>query len=433
MDAALTVAALGTGEGKPLGALGVTRALSRAGYGGAAFKAGPDYLDARLYEAACGTRAVNLDLWLDGRARVCSALERAHARGCAVVVEGMMGLFDGDDEGATSTAHIAAAADLPVVLVVDGWRMSQSAAAAVLGASHMHPRVRVAGAILNRAGGAAHANAVRRGCESVGGPCLAWIPDDPAWPLPERALGIDVRAVHAGDTAIDAVAQSLAEQMDLATWFGDVREARPDARNDGAGGPVIAYADDDALWFTYPQTLEALRASGAHPVPFSPLRDAKLPYGTQAVWLGGGYPEAHACELSENHAMRAQIRDAAAANLPIYAECGGMMYLAQWLQTDEGRYPMAGVLRGGSTIARPRLTIGYRELRASRDSILDRAGDAVRAYEFHYAQATFDEPPAYDGAGDRGAWRERLVAGFAHRRFFPGDSNVCRFVESSRT
>ena len=193
---------------------------------------------------------------------------------------------------------------------------------------------------------------------------------------------------------------------------------------------MIAVAEDEAFWFTYPQTLDALHAAGARTAPFSPLADAALPPQTQAIWLGGGYPETHAAQLSQNEPMRAQIASAHARGVPIYAECGGMMYLAESLETREGRFAMCGVLRGGTSIAQPTLTIGYREFTAARDSLLDRAGDAIRAYEFHYASANLREQPAYEGTGDRGAWQERVLASFAHRRFFPGDSPSCRFVAS---
>jgi cobyrinic acid a,c-diamide synthase len=425
----IAVAALGTGEGKTLVGLGLARALQRSGYTVAPIKSGPDYIDARLYEAACGVRARNVDLWLDGPARVAEAFARERERGAAVVLEGMMGLFDGDDEGQSSTAHLCALAELPVVLVVDGWRMSQSAAAAALGAAAMTPRVRIAGVVLNRCGGEAHARAVRAACEAHGVRLLATLPFDAAWSLPERALGLDVRAMHPQSAMLDAVADALLAQLDLREWFGVSAPVAPQ-RDEPANGPVIAYADDDALWFTYPQTLDALRAAGAHPVPFSPLHDTALPPRTAALWLGGGYPETHAAALSANEAMRAAVADAANAGVPIYAECGGLMYLLDAIETREGTYRMAGVLRGRSSIAQPRLTIGYRMLRATRDSLFDRAGDEVRGYEFHYASAAVEEARAYEGAGDGGAWRERLLAGFVHRRFFPGDAASCRFVES---
>jgi cobyrinic acid a,c-diamide synthase len=428
----MAVSALGTGEGKTLVGLGLARALSRAGYTVAPFKAGPDYLDARLYEAACGLRATNVDLWLDGVDRVRGALARAHAHGAAIVLEGMMGLFDGDDHGDGSTAHIASACDIPVLLVVDGWRMSQSAAAAALGAAQMHPRVRIAGVVLNRAGGDAHVRAVRDACASVGIALLAALPFDARWTLPERALGLDVRALAADAPMLDEVADALVAQLDMEALFGAPQTVAPQ-RVAQADGPVIAVAADEALWFTYPQTLDALAAAGARPVPFSPLRDRRLPAGTRALWLGGGYPESHALALSQNVALHGAIRAAIDDGALVYAECGGMMYLASSLETAEGTYPMLGVLRGTTSIASPRLTIGYRALQARCDSILDVAGDLVRGYEFHYAQAAIDEANAYEGGGDRGVWRERLLAGFVHRRFFEGDPTICRFVAALRS
>ncbi len=427
MQNALGIVAIGTGEGKTLVALALARALARGGYAVAPFKVGPDFLDARLYEVACGLRARNLDLYLDGAERVRDELAHAERDGRAVVVEGMMGLFDGDDEGATSSAHVLALAEMPALLVVDGWRMSQSAAAVALGCAAMQPRVALRGVILNRSGGGAHERAVRRACEAAGIPLLAALPYDAGWAIPERHLGLAVDGLPGLDAMLDAVAARLAEQLDLHALFGRPQAPAP-APAAPSSGPTIAYAADEALWFTYPQTLDAL-AQLARPVPFSPLRDRELPPGTRGIWLGGGYPETHAAALEANVAMRAAIRDAAASGVPIYAECGGYMYLADALETAQGRHAMAGVLRGSTTIAQPRLTIGYRSLRAAHATLFDDAGETVRGYEFHSASSAIDEPPAYDGPGDRGALGADLLAGFLHRRFFPGDRTIWRFVE----
>ncbi|MDE2482811.1 MAG: cobyrinate a,c-diamide synthase [bacterium] len=423
MQRALGIVAAGTGEGKTLVGLAFARALARARYAVMPFKIGPDFLDARLYEHACGVRARNLDLYLDGQERVRTELAQAHG---AVVIEGMMGLFDGDDAGETSSAHVLALADVPTLLVVDGWRMSQSAAAVAIGCATMEPRVRLRGVVLNRCGGAAHERAVRRACEAVGIPLLATLPYDASWTMPERHLGLVVERSDAFDAMLDAVADALAAQVDLHEWFGAPQAPR--AAVASAAGPRIAVAADDALWFTYPQTLDALAAL-AEPVPFSPLRDRALPPGTRGIWLGGGYPELHGAALEGNGTMREALRAAARDGLPIYAECGGLMYLADRLDTAHGSHAMAGVLRGATTIAQPRLTIGYRDTYASRATILDDAGDRVRGYEFHYATSTLEEPPAYDGPGDRGAVSENVLASFIHRRFFPGDRTIWRFVE----
>jgi cobyrinic acid a,c-diamide synthase len=427
---AVGVSAIGTGEGKTLVALGLSRALARAGYAVAPFKVGPDYLDAQLYVHACGQRARNLDLWLDGRERVSDELDRAAARRAVGVIEGMMGLFDGDDRGETSSAHVFSERRVPVIIVVDGWRMSQSAAAVALGCAHASPRVEVLGVVLNRCAGESHERAVRSACEREGIPLLATLPYDARFVMPERHLGINVPAVCGLSDTLDLVADLLTEQLPLAALFGEPQHTSA-VQDPSHTGPIVAYADDDALSFTYPQTLDAL-ADIANAVPFSPLRDRTLPPGTAAIWLGGGYPEAHAERLSSNTSLLAELRDAAASGVPVYAECGGMMLLAKTLESPEGQFPMAGVLDIDVSIAQPRLVIGYREMAADGNSVLDRDGDAIRGYEFHYASARYAEAAAYRGKSDPGARRGRTLAAFIHRRFHPGDQTLCRFIDSVR-
>ena len=424
---ALGVVAIGTGEGKTLVALGLCRALAHNGYRVAPFKVGPDYLDASLYRHACGMRARNLDLYLDGATRVRGEITRANSLGRSIVVEGMMGLFDGDDSGETSSAHILAQNSIPALVVIDGWRMSQSAAAVLAGCAAVAPHVKIVGAVLNRSGGEAHERAVRAACERAGFRLLATMPYDASFVMPERHLGIDVNALTNLEPVLDRVAHHLMEQIDLREFFGD--PVLDDVvEKHVASGPVIAYADDSALSFTYPQTLEAL-AANAVPVALSPLHDAALPRGTRGVWLGGGYPESYAAELAENISMRAALRDAVESGIPVYAECGGMMLLARSMETAEGSFPMAGALRIDVSIAKPRLVIGYRDLRSTGKNVLDLSEDRFRGYEFHYAQAESEEDPAYHGGGDAGAVRGNALASFIHRRFFVGDATICRFIE----
>ncbi|HVA34057.1 MAG TPA: cobyrinate a,c-diamide synthase [Candidatus Baltobacteraceae bacterium] len=428
MKRALAIVAAGTGEGKTLVALALSRTLKDAGYTVAPFKSGPDYLDARLYEAACGVRARNADLWLDSRDAVRQAFSRAHSRGAAIVVEGMMGLFDGDDAGATSTAHLLSALQIPALLVVDGWRMSQSAAALAIGCASVEPRVELFGVVLNRCGGASHARAVAAACERVGIPLIATLPHRAQWSIPERHLGLDVRRLDEAARIAGEMAAELAPQLELQRWFGAPRPQQEEEVCAQGSGPVVAVAYDEALWFTYPETVEALQAAGARVVSFSPLRDRGLPTQTRGLWLGGGYPEEHAAELAANVAMRAAVAQAVASGMPVYAECGGLMFLGRELETRAGRFPMCGALDGTTSTAAPALKIGYRRTRAVRDSVLD-CGDAqLRGYEFHYASGAFDEQPAYDGDGDTGVWRENVVASFLHRRFFAGKETTCRFV-----
>jgi len=437
----LVIAAAGTGEGKTLVGLALAALLARRGIPVQPFKIGPDYIDARLYENVCGRAARNVDLWLDGEEAV-----RRHVRdasnGSVALLEGMMGLFDGDTAGDTSTAHVAALLDAPVLLVIDLWRMSQSAAAIALGCSQMLPRVRIAGVVLNRVGGTAHESAVRRAFKAIGIPVLAALPNRAEWHIPERHLGLDRdRAERVLDIA-NAAADLLDEQIDKHMLAADGRltKRRSPERfgklstgsvegEPARGDAVVAVADDAALWFTYPETMEALQDAGANVVRFSPLHDSELPAGTRGLWLGGGYPETHVRELAGNEPMRRSIASAVSAGLPVYAECGGMMYLAGELETADGVFPMCGALRGRTSIAQPRLHIGYRRAQALHDSVCDRRGDDLRAYEFHYASEALSEEAAYSTEDARsGAWRPGLLASFLHRHFLPGDAAVGRFV-----
>jgi cobyrinic acid a,c-diamide synthase len=428
---ALAVAATATGEGKTLVALAIAALLHRNGYAVQPFKCGPDYIDARLYEAACGIPARNVDLWLDGIAGVRRNVERAASRHCAVF-EGMMGLFDGDESGNTSSAHVFHLLDVPVLLVIDTWRMSQSAAAIALGCTMMEPPVRIAGIVLNRVAGDSHERSVRSACERIGIPVLAALPNRIDWQIPERHLGLDPTRIERVREIVAEAAGLLQPQFDLGSFFERSTTRTGDATGT-AGGPRVALACDEAFWFTYPETIAALEGAGARCVTFSPLHDDSLPPDVQALWIGGGYPELHAAELAANAAMRSSIAEAVDSGIPVYAECGGMMYLAERLETASGRFPMAGALRGETSIAQPALHIGYRSATAARDGILDRARDAVRAYEFHYATGTLDEEPAYecDGIGI-GAWRRNVVASFFHRHFLEGDPAIARFLDACR-
>lgn len=422
----LVVAAAGTGEGKTLVGLALAALLSRRGVPVQPFKIGPDYIDARLYESVCGWAARNVDLWLDGAERVRTHVDAA--AGSVALLEGMMGLFDGDTMGDTSTAHVAALLDAPVLLVIDLWRMSQSAAAIALGCSQMLPRVHIAGVILNRVGGASHESAVRRAFTSIGVPVVAALPNRLEWRIPERHLGLDLDRVQSVASIAQDVADVLADQIDP-TFFPQPREQVQKKETERSSALRIAVADDSALWFTYPETIEALEHAGAQIARFSVLRDSDLPAGVHGLWLGGGYPESHVGELAANEPMRRSIASAIDAGLPVYAECGGMMYLAGELETHDGVFPMCGALRGRTSIAQPRLHIGYRRAQALHDSVCDERGDDLRAYEFHYASEALSEEAAYSLENSRtGAWRPHVLASFLHRHFLAGDAAVGRFV-----
>jgi cobyrinic acid a,c-diamide synthase len=296
--------------------------------------------------------------------------------------------------------------------------------------------VRHAGVILNRAGGPSHASAVKAACDRAGISVLATIPTRAEYRFPERALGLD-RAEFAGcATVIERLAADLATQLDLrglvaATSCATLPALAPVARTPRRAR--IAYADDAAFWFTYPETLDALRDAGAQLVPFSPLHDRDVPRDIGALWIGGGYPEDHAAALEANVPMRMAIRDAVACGMPVYAECGGLMYLAETLHTTGGAHTMVGAVAGATSIAKPNLHIGYRTATAATPSPLDEYGATVRAYEFHYATSMLTAAsPAYDvGNSTDGAVRNNCVAAFLHRHFLSGDPALERFVAAA--
>ncbi len=438
MSARLVVSAAGTGAGKTLVATALCAALRETGLRVAAYKTGPDYIDARLYAAVLGAPAHNLDLWLDGEEGVRRHVAATAGDADVVVIEGMMGLFDGDDEGATSTAKVAQTLDAAVLTVLDTWSASQSAAAVALGLRAYDPTLRHVGVILNRVGGASHCAAVKAACVRAGIEVLAAIPTRAEYRFPERLLGLDPGTFTARAAVVERLAAELATQLDLralvaAAACAPLATATPVRRL--APRVRVAYADDAAFWFTYPETLDALRDAGAELVPFSPLHDCDLPRDVGALWIGGGYPEDYAATLEANVTMCAAIYDAIASGMPTYAECGGLMYLAQTLHTASGSHALVGAVAGATSIAEPRLHLGYRSATVATSSPLDVAGTPVRGYEFHYATPLLGPaPPAYEVVGlTDGAVRDNCLAAFLHRHFLPGDPAIGRFVSAAAT
>jgi cobyrinic acid a,c-diamide synthase len=321
----------------------------------------------------------------------------AHGADLALI-EGVMGLFDGyaGDDDTGSTAHIARLTDTPVLLVLDVRAMARTAAALVAGVRDFDRRVRVAGVILNQVGSPRHAAMVTSAIESATGlPVLGALLRDQAITLPERHLGL-VPTAELGrwQAWLAEVIERVAVTVDLDRVLALARSAPPLAtpisppelpRVIHTHSPVIAVAADEAFSFRYEENLDLLRAAGAKIAQFSPLRDAALPSGTQAIYLCGGFPELYADRLSANQAMLAAVRTAATAGLPIYAECGGLMYLTEAVMDAAGKaYPMVGALPGRSVMT-PHLTLGYRTVQALDDSWLWRVGETLRGHEFHYS------------------------------------------------
>lgn len=407
MNPTIVIAGVRSGVGKTTIAAGIMAALARRGYAVQPFKAGPDYIDPSYHQSACGIPSRNLDTWLLPPATVLELYRKAAARRDISVIEGVMGLFDGhsslDEEG--STAQLAKLLGAPTILVADAAKVARSVAAEVLGYQRFDPALNLAGVILNGIAGPGHLQFCQPQIEATTGlPVLGYLPRRPEFEQPERHLGL-IPTVEG--TVVrqwyDALVAQIEETIDLPRIAEIARRAAPPADPAPETPPVyppeplprraiIALAHDKAFNFYYQDSLDLLQAWGAEIAPFSPLTDAALPAGAGGVYLGGGFPEMFAAELSANRPMLESLQQAAARGIPIYAECGGLMYLGRRLTGFDGvARPMAGLIPAASAMSQTRLSLGYREVAAQDDGPLLAAGQRVRGHEFHWS--TLEQAP----------------------------------------
>ena len=400
MTPTVVVAGVRSGVGKTTIATGIMGALTRRGYAVQPFKAGPDYIDPSYHQVACGVPSRNLDTWLLPHSTVLELYGKAAAKRQLSVVEGVMGLFDGhsslDEEG--STAQLAKLIGAPVILVADAAKVARSVAAEVLGYQQFDPDLNVAGVILNGVASDRHLEFCQPQIEATTGlPVLGYLPRRAEFEQPERHLGL-IPTVE-GTVArqwYEALIAQIEETIDVGriaelagmctppSLSADAPQVYPSEPQPKRA--VIAVAQDKAFNFYYQDSLDLLEAWGAEIVPFSPIEDASLPEGAGGVYLGGGFPEMFAAELSANRPMLESIRQAAERGVPIYGECGGLMYLGRSLTGfDDVAYPMAGLVSAVSAMSQSRLSLGYREVEARDDGPLLSAGQQVRGHEFHWS------------------------------------------------
>ncbi|SOD92470.1 cobyrinate a,c-diamide synthase [Caenispirillum bisanense] len=395
----LLIAAPASGGGKTTLTLGLLRALRRLGRAPVSGKVGPDYIDPAFHAAASGAPCYTLDPWAMDAGRLASLLDRQAARGRVLVVEGVMGLFDGAPAagvaGDGSTARLAALSGLPVVLVVDASGQAASAAAVVRGFATHRPDVTVAAVVFTKVGPGRHADILRAAmAESLPHiPVLGCLPRLPGLGLPSRHLGL-VQALEHPDLEafLETAADAVAAHLDLDALLA---LARPPRLTPAAApipplvpplGQRIAVARDAAYAFAYPALLEDWRAAGAAVLPFSPLADEAPAADADAVYLPGGYPELHAGRLAGGTAFLPGLRAAAERGAVVFGECGGYMTLGETLEDADGVvHPMAGLLPLATSFARRKLHLGYRTAALCADGPLGPAGGGFRAHEFHYA------------------------------------------------
>ena len=364
----LVIAGTQSGVGKTTVTLGLLYAMRRRGLTVQPFKVGPDFIDPGHHRRAAGRVSHNLDGWMLSR-EANLALFRRHAASAQVaVVEGVMGLFDGYDglSEAGSTAEMAKWLGLPVVLVVDARAMARSAAALVHGFASFDPDLKLAGVVFNRVGGPAHLHYLEQALSQLAGvKCLGGLPRKAELAIPERHLGLTTTEDHPlEEEHLEHLADVMEEHVDLEGLLAALpvlalpREAAP-----AAVAPTVrlGLARDRAFCFYYPENLELLARFGAELVPFSPLKDRELPENLHGIYLGGGYPELFAAQLAANEGLKRELAAQAAAGLPIYAECGGLMYLSQEIKDLEGRtHAMVGLLPLKVRMLKKLRALGYR-------------------------------------------------------------------------
>lgn len=384
---ALVIAAPASGAGKTLVTLALLRALARRGKCIASAKAGPDYIDPRFHEAASGRACFNLDCWamredcLAGLARQCAGDSEI------MLIEGVMGLFDGAAGGGGSTADLAAALGLPVILVVDARRQGRSAAALVKGFAEFERDCPITGVIFNRVASATHAAILSEAVQALDIPVLGAVPEDPEIAVPSRHLGLVQANEHSAlEAFLDRAADLVERAVDLDALDRMAKPLAPEAaavKNLPPLGQRIAVARDDAFSFSYPHLLIAWRDAGAQIMPFSPLGGDAPDNTADAIYLPGGYPELHAGQLAANSAFMDALGAAAERGALIYGECGGFMTLGDYLiDADGARHAMAGLLPLGTSFAERGLKLGYRRLRHSGALPWP---SALRGHEFHYS------------------------------------------------
>lgn len=394
----ILIAGTHSGAGKTTISIGLMAALTQAGYRVQGFKAGPDYIDPSHHAYVTKRPSRNLDTWMLGEDVVMELFERSVRHADISIIEGVMGMYDGysaaDERG--SSAHLAKLLNAPVILVIDARAMARSAGALVLGYQQFDLDVRLAGVIANNIAGERHFEFVKPAIEQATRiPVLGYLCRDAEMTMDERHLGLIPHLEGKVETArYDKISDNVRTHIDLERLVEIAQSAGayPNFKQTiFTGVPKakivrIGVAYDEAFNFYYQDNLDLLEHLGAEIVKFSPLKDEHLPPNLDLIYIGGGFPELFAKQLSANRSLIREIRAFVDALKPIYAECGGLMYLGQSIDNFENESAeMVGILPLRTKMQPKRLTLGYVEIESQRDTIICAAGTRFRGHEFHWS------------------------------------------------
>lgn len=441
----IMIAAPGSGSGKTTVTCAVLKALKDSGCNPVSSKCGPDYIDPMFHTAVLGIPSNNLDLYFCEK-ELTKSLLADHAKDAGIaVLEGVMGYYDGRsmDTDAGSSYEAAKVTETPVILVVKSRGMALSLAAVIKGIAEFRGDSNIAGIILNEISGMLYPRLKEMLEAELHIPVVGYIPMKPEFQMKSRHLGlVTPEETKELKEQMELLGKTASETIDLKKIM-EIAQSAPDlhaaALHEGihmAETHVrIGIAKDQAFQFYYADNLKYLQKAGCELVCFSPLSDRKLPEDLDGIYLGGGYPEVYADRLAQNKDMRMSVKDAAASGLPCIAECGGFMYLHDFLEGGDGRqYPMTGVMKGCAYRTDHLVHFGYAALTAKEDQAFQNAGETLKVHEFHYWDST-DAGSCYHAVKPDGRkeWdcihvRGNLFAGYPHLHFYANDTFAARFV-----
>ena len=414
----LVMAAVSSGSGKTTVVTGLLSALRNQGIKVQSYKIGPDYIDPGYHRLASGRPAHNIDTWLMSKETMVNTFIDTAQNMDVAIIEGVMGLYDGGRGGISSTAEIARLLQAPVILVIDCKSMGASAAAIALGFREYAKDVHIAGVILNRLGSENHQKMIEEAMAGIGMPVLGAVRRDNLLTMPERHLGLLPVEENQDRQVVDAMGEAMGRQINLTALLQIAHNASPMAKipsqaeeylqkvivgrkrsfPDDFGKIKIGLAKDEAFSFYYPESLAVLERLGAQIVPFSPLLDSALP-DVDGLLIGGGFPEMFASQLEANKSMLAAIAQTARQGMPIFAECGGYMYLGQCLKDFEDRiFNMTGILPQQVQMNKKLQMVGYVEAELLQDCCIGQAGMKLKGHEFHFSA---EIPGVGDVVGNR--------------------------------
>ena len=444
----VVIAATQSSSGKTTVVTGILRALKNKGMKVQPFKVGPDYIDPSYHGMASGRAGHNLDTWLVDKSRI-NDLFAEEADGADIaVIEGVMGLYDGGKNGISSTAQLAKKLQAPVILVINVQSMGDSAAAIALGFKLYDEDVNLAGVILNRLGSPTHKALIEEAMAKINVPMFGAIYRDDSVHMPERHLGLTPAQENNAKEVIEIISAKIAKEVYLDKIIELAHTApllyvQEDKRVKAAEDVVIAVAQDKAFSFYYPASLKQLSACGAKIEFFSPLEDEAVPSNACALIFGGGFPEVFADTLAANKSMLNSIRRANENKMPIYAECGGYMYLMQGIFDFDGNFhAMAGIIPATAKMNKKLQTVGYVQAKNLQDNILGEKDETYHGHEFHFStqnEQAQDFPWAFEFTKMRnnarykaGYAKDNILGSYLHLHFLGAPEAADSLVKKAR-